>query len=1139
MIFKIADGREYFYQWDQDRQIIVSDPTITEVHFCNRTDDCSLVVPVEDGTVKVPNKLFQNSYAIRVFGYDGKATLHEATFEVKARTRPADYVYTEEDEYTIEYYLARAIDEAKANGEFNGDKGDPGPQGPQGEPGTPFTYDMFTEEQLEALRGPEGKQGPVGPEGPQGPKGDTGATGPQGKTGETGPRGPQGIQGERGIQGKQGDEGPQGPQGIPGEKGDKGDKGDQGEKGETGEAGIMYVTKDNDRNDIKAILNADRLPVYTNTLGSNSAKYCLPLIYKDGEYYYFGGVRDNMYLTIKYDGYEETWGVVTSVSYATKEYVDNELSNLDIPEADVDLTNYYTKEEVNRLIPDTSNFITEVPAEYITETELNAKGYLTEHQSLADYAKKSEIPSVEGLATEEYVDSAIEAFINVDTNEAQPLYTHTITLRKPIIDVETSIEQVTLELRASVVSSLSDAFTFETFSQYVKQNGKVPVTAANTDTVKNTVVVADYIMADTTTTGALLAHVIVTDYSAGSVTTVQEQLYRLRATDTNFSDSIALLGIAGILPEGSGIDLTDYYTKEETDALIPSLDGYATEAYVNEAIANIDIPEGGGGGSAEGAVSYAEEQELTVSEVATARKNLNLPYVTVESITSTVDNFSLTAAEYGYTTIRGNWPELNKAPAGTKFTITVSVTNLDFSETVECEKKTATTYVVTSDVTNCVVFAGGSAKSIYETSMYISKKNTSSLGASITATGSIVAYVPTNNNLMDPALVNSDVLNKFKIKYHDSSSTPTFILQPDTGSSIASGNFIWGRSNSASSADDSVILGYMNTATGNATPYFITGERISSGFNESGSGSSRNHKCSFIGDNLRGTQHTKYASLTIGTFNDRTSKYLPAQYNTKYNVGDIVSPYAGGSGFGLWRCIAEGATSSNLPTGTNSNTYWEYIDDGTTSEYLFTIGNGTAGNVRSNAFHIDYAGNVVAAGTVTPTGADYAEYFEFEDGNPNREDRIGYLVELIGNKIRLANGNDILGAVSSTMGVIGDAEEMNWHGKYERDEFGRPVFETVEYTEINPETKEEETKTYTTKKISKDYDPTRYYAPRSDRPEWAPIGLLGKVLVRHDGTLVAGDYVKAINGIASKADERTNIRVLEVISDSVIKVLIK
>lgn len=45
-------------------------------------------------------------------------------------------------------------------------------------------------------------------------------------------------------------------------------------------------------------------------------------------------------------------------------------------------------------IPDVSRFITEIPSEYVTETELNAKGYLTEHQDLSSYALKSEIPTV-------------------------------------------------------------------------------------------------------------------------------------------------------------------------------------------------------------------------------------------------------------------------------------------------------------------------------------------------------------------------------------------------------------------------------------------------------------------------------------------------------------------------------------------------------------------------------------------------------------------------------------------------------------------------------------------------------------------------------------------------------------------------
>ena len=46
-----------------------------------------------------------------------------------------------------------------------------------------------------------------------------------------------------------------------------------------------------------------------------------------------------------------------------------------------------------------SNFITSIPSEYITETELETKGYLTEHQSLTDYAKKTDIPDVSSFIT--------------------------------------------------------------------------------------------------------------------------------------------------------------------------------------------------------------------------------------------------------------------------------------------------------------------------------------------------------------------------------------------------------------------------------------------------------------------------------------------------------------------------------------------------------------------------------------------------------------------------------------------------------------------------------------------------------------------------------------------------------------------
>lgn len=104
-MFKILDNRNQFYQWDIDRIIVVEDDTINQVHFCNRTDDCSLVCEVYelDGmrVVNVPNILLQDDWKINVYGYDKNYTKFSDTFEVIRRTKPTDYVYTETE--TVNY----------------------------------------------------------------------------------------------------------------------------------------------------------------------------------------------------------------------------------------------------------------------------------------------------------------------------------------------------------------------------------------------------------------------------------------------------------------------------------------------------------------------------------------------------------------------------------------------------------------------------------------------------------------------------------------------------------------------------------------------------------------------------------------------------------------------------------------------------------------------------------------------------------------------------------------------------------------------------------------------------------------------------------------------------------------------------
>ena len=103
-------------------------------------------------------------------------------------------------------------------------------------------------------------------------------------------------------------------------------------------------------------------------------------------------------------------GSVDLSDYVTKSELQAKLDALDI---NIDLSSYATKEELTNAINsiDLSAYAkkTDIPSleGYVTETELNAKGYLTEHQDLSAYALKTEIPSLDGLATTEYVDNAI------------------------------------------------------------------------------------------------------------------------------------------------------------------------------------------------------------------------------------------------------------------------------------------------------------------------------------------------------------------------------------------------------------------------------------------------------------------------------------------------------------------------------------------------------------------------------------------------------------------------------------------------------------------------------------------------------------------------------------------------------------
>lgn len=62
----------------------------------------------------------------------------------------------------------------------------------------------------------------------------------------------------------------------------------------------------------------------------------------------------------------------------------------------IDLSNYALKSQIptkTSQLTNDSGFLTAIPSEYVTESELNAKGYLTQHQDLSTYAKKADVPT--------------------------------------------------------------------------------------------------------------------------------------------------------------------------------------------------------------------------------------------------------------------------------------------------------------------------------------------------------------------------------------------------------------------------------------------------------------------------------------------------------------------------------------------------------------------------------------------------------------------------------------------------------------------------------------------------------------------------------------------------------------------------
>lgn len=196
------------------------------------------------------------------------------------------------------------------------------------------------------------------------------------------------------------------------------------------EAGDLYDTKYYDKNTTDSLLavkaNIDDVPTKTSDITNDS-----------------GYINDVSDLATKEEISDMLTKTEASLTYQVKgEYL-----------VSADIADLASKAElptnISQLVND-SGYITTIPEEYITETELEAKGYLTEHQDISSLATKTELATkadtslldgkVDIVEGKSLIDDAeiirLASITNYDDTEVKEL----IATKANSIDVYTKLE---------------------------------------------------------------------------------------------------------------------------------------------------------------------------------------------------------------------------------------------------------------------------------------------------------------------------------------------------------------------------------------------------------------------------------------------------------------------------------------------------------------------------------------------------------------------------------------------------------------------------------------------------------------------------------------------------------------------------
>jgi hypothetical protein len=258
-----------------------------------------------------------------------------------------------------------------------------------------------------------------------------------------------------------------------------------------------------------------------------------------------------------------------------------------------------------------------------------------------------------------------------------------------------------------------------------------------------------------------------------------------------------------------------------------------------------------------------------------------------------------------------------------------------------------------------------------------------------------------------------------------------------------------------------------------------------------------------------------------------------SSHNTLF--GNTNKVYGGG-GFNFLvgsfinnRDSSSGNKSNCIAFGQGVNAATPLLFHPSSSQYQFVLG-----SQATRRFRFRFDGSPAAymssgSGSWQVGTADYGEYFEWQDGNHNKDNRAGFFVEIVDGKIRIAQSTNVIGVVSKNPGFVGDSVQDYWSEMYLKDEWGVPVTQKLQkfyiveneqqkfvyfdsegncFSEIPHAKNRENCKMDLLKEQctfqeeidapvqNPNYDPTVVYVPRKERKEWEVIGLLGKLRVR-------------------------------------------